>query len=429
MAAPTNDNIQSALQLVTTLSTSPSSPVIDDATTESGEPGGLFQTVWWWFYAYNNATSVRIRTNGSTAGDAASGDGFATPSPYGSLDTVLKIYSASARFPTMASLSLVGSNDNAPTGGGRGYSDLTFSVTAGNYYFVQVGTKAAGRTGQVVLNYSGLPNSLPAPISGKFATFIDVATTQVYVDCKPGFPIPVQMPSGIQPGDQLVAFINGAFPGFVTYPPGWTGTLSTGIWTKTADGSEDGAVINWTTQDRTEIFNDSFLLPVLAHVLCYRFVMPPTSEFRFTGGGSDGVSTLTISDIPPGAITPTGSDGVVGGTHLRVECAFGAGFDDVFDLQSTVPLTNITWNNQTDRTGTDTLEGFHDHISYEAIGQSVADIEYNFPPPFSVYNPHDAVTGTGGAQDTAIGVDTVQYNFPGYAATQIAYWGVNATPA
>jgi hypothetical protein len=428
MTAPNNDLIRNAERLDTASVTFPSFPFVDDATTESGEPGGIFQTVWWWFYAYNNATGVHISTINSNAGDAPSGDGFPTPSPYGSLDTVLNVYSATARYPSMGSLSLVAHNDNAPTGGGRKYSEVTFNITMGLYYFVQVGTPGSGYKGNVHGSYTGLPNSLPAPISGPFAQFIDVATTELHVDCKPGFPVPIQMPSGVQPGDQLVAFINGAFPDFVTYPPGWKGTLSTGLWTKTADGSEDGAVLNWTTQDRTEIFNDSFTLPVIAHVLCYRFVVPYASEFRFFGAGSAGASSLTLSRIPPGRVTPTGSDGLVASTHLRVECAFGGGYNDVFDLNSGVELTDIVWSGgPIDRTGTDGVTDSSVHIgSPGCIGQSVADVEYNYGPPFAVYATNNAVTGTGGAQDTGIDVYTAQYNFPGYSAP-VAYWGINAS--
>jgi hypothetical protein len=48
----------------------------------------------------------------------------------------------------------------------------------------------------------------------------------------------------------------------------------------------------------------------------------------------------------------------------------------------------------------------------DSTAMSVADVEHLFPPPFSVYLPHDAVTAFGGPASTGFSVYTAQYNLP-----------------
>lgn len=257
-----------------------------------------------------------------------------------------------------------------------------------------------------------------------FATFIGQATTTLHVSAFPGNPIPIQMPSGIQAGDQLIAFLENIQinPVSISGPSGWTGTLSTGVFTKTADGSEDGAVIDWTTQNTAGAFTHPNRV-IVAAVLCYRFSVTPTDISEFFQDVSGPGSSETLTDIPGTG----GSAGFVTNTNLRVYCMFGQRADDPFDPAQVHPLTGISWTNPTDRTGLVTLDwdSAGNNLN-DSTAMSVADIEYNFGPPFVVYNPHDAVTIFGGSDSTGGTLITVQFNLPGYF--QEAYWGVNAGP-
>ncbi len=251
-----------------------------------------------------------------------------------------------------------------------------------------------------------------------FSTFVGQATTTLHVPVTAGSPIPIQMPSGVVAGDKLVAFLENAQvnPVSITGPSGWTGTLSTGLFTKTADGTEDGAILNWTTQNTT---GNGPSRVIVAAVVCYRISVVPLSESRFFQNFNSSSSSATLSHIP--------STGIVGGTQLRIYCAFGQRADGPFfpTLQHT--LTGITWTNPTDRTGMISLpwSGSTDIELNDSTSASVADIEYNFPPPFNIYNPNDAVTLLGGAASTGGTLHTVVYNLPGFFL--VNYWGINAT--
>jgi hypothetical protein len=108
----------------------------ENATTETGEalnpPGAGGQTVWWeWIAAQSGPTS--IDTIDST------------------FDTTLAIYTG----PELASLSLVGANDNFINAA----SAVSFDAVAGQSYYIQV-DGAGGDSGQVFLNYP-----MPFPVS------------------------------------------------------------------------------------------------------------------------------------------------------------------------------------------------------------------------------------------------------------------------
>jgi hypothetical protein len=223
----------------------------------------------------------------------------------------------------------------------------------------------------------------------------------------PGFPIPVQMPTGIQAGDELLVFMTNIQinPVSIIGPSGWTGVLSTGWFWKTADGSEDGAVLNWTTQDTTETFNTSVHRVLTIAALCYRFKpYVPQSMFRFFDAANALASSTTATDIPGG--------GLVASNQLRVFAAFGQGSDAPSDPATVHALTGITWTNPTDRTGLIALDWANDGFLNDSNAMSVADVEYEYPPPFAVYNPHDAVTAFGGSYSTGIGVYGAVYNLP-----------------
>lgn len=251
------------------------------------------------------------------------------------------------------------------------------------------------------------------------ATFIGVATSTFYVSSFPGNPIPVQMPSGIQDGDELVVFIENyqINPVSISGPSGWLGTLSTGFFTKTADGSEDGAIINWTTQNTAGAFTHPPRVMVVA-ALCYRFLMPPISISRFFKDSNALAGTASLTDIPGTG----GSAGYVSNPQLRVYCAFGDRADAPADKDAIHPITGVTWTNPTDRTGLVALEWAGEGNLNDGTGMSVADIEYEFSSPFAPYNPHDAVTVFGGSYSTAFTLYTAVYNLP--LLLEEPYWGV-----
>lgn len=87
-------------------------------TTESGEPGGLFNTGW---VVFTPSTNARYQL--STVGS--------------SYDTVLNVYTGTA----LTSLTLVGSDDDS---GGSGTSLLAVSLTGGTTYYIQAGAKVSG---------------------------------------------------------------------------------------------------------------------------------------------------------------------------------------------------------------------------------------------------------------------------------------------
>lgn len=259
-----------------------------------------------------------------------------------------------------------------------------------------------------------------------FSTFIGQETAALYVPRTAGSPIPIPMPTGIQAGDYLVAFLENyqVNPVDVVGPPGWAGTLSTGFFIKLADGSEDGATLNWTTRSTGAL--DPSQRVIVAAVLCYRFSLQPSSVDRQFQSFSALADSVTLSDIPGTG----GSAGTVTNTQLRVYCAFGQRADGQFDSTLVHPLTDITWSNPIDRTGLVSLPwaGGTAIDLNDGTALSAADVEYNFGPPFVGYNPHDSVTAFGGSFSTAARLHVAVFNIPGFLETA-AYWGIDAGTA
>lgn len=260
-----------------------------------------------------------------------------------------------------------------------------------------------------------------------FATLVGVTTQTMYVPVTAGSPIPIQMPSGIQAGDELIVHMENWVVNPVDIsggPPGWQGALSTGWFTKTADGSEDGAVLTWYTQSTTGAFHHARQRVLVCAALAYRFTIAPNFISRFFQDFPTGVSSTTLTNIPGTG----GSAGTVTNTELRVYCAFGRRADDPSDPASGHPISGYTWTNPTDRTGLVALEwnpGDENNLN-DGTGMTVADVEYELRPGQPGYQPGDAVTLFGGAFDTGGTLHTVVYNIPAIFPP-VAYWGINAT--
>ena len=113
-ATPANDNFVDSINVGALPSTDFGTNV--NGTEEASEPdlGNTGATVWWFATAPGDGT-MTVSTAGST------------------FDTFLHIYTGN----TLASLSLVASNDDAPGGGNQ--SEVSFPVTAGQRYEIRVG--------------------------------------------------------------------------------------------------------------------------------------------------------------------------------------------------------------------------------------------------------------------------------------------------
>lgn len=157
---PTNDNIANAATLTVGDGTLGSYD-ISDATTEGGEPGsgGSSNHSVWFRFTAQGAGTVHLSTYGSLAGDADSGDGNSPPGGFGSLDTVMAVWTGDT-FPT----SLHSVNDDSATDPDFGYwSELSIGVAAGVTYWVQVGTFDPDYVGTVFLSWEGVPQPDEAP--------------------------------------------------------------------------------------------------------------------------------------------------------------------------------------------------------------------------------------------------------------------------
>jgi hypothetical protein len=258
-----------------------------------------------------------------------------------------------------------------------------------------------------------------------FTEFIAGTSGAMHVPSTAGSPIPIQMPSGIQAGDLLNVFMSNGHVNPVSgssVPSGWRGVLSTGFYWKVADGSEDGAVINWQTQDTTFVGAEDRVLVWSA--LCHRTTVAPLLDVNGDPDHfihDDDISTSTSASVidPPGT---GGSRGFVGSTQLRVYAAFGEAYTDPFDGSTGTPISSVSWVNAIERTGLVTLASVA--TLNDSLGQATASIEYNFPPPFAVYQPHDSVTVFG--PNPGMTLETAVWHFPGYWLAD--YWGILATP-
>jgi len=125
------------------------------ATTESGEPahadnGGPYHSVWWdW-----------VETTSAMAAKAAAGDTLLVDTHGSDFDTVLAIYTGSA----VNNLTIIATNDNAETGVET--SEVSFQFNSGETYHIAVDGKTDSDTGNVVLNYSVIPEPVALWIFG-----------------------------------------------------------------------------------------------------------------------------------------------------------------------------------------------------------------------------------------------------------------------
>lgn len=155
MPAPANDLIANAT-VISGASGSVGPVTIDDATktdTEDFSGEDMQQTIWFKLVAAITGR-LEVSTQGSLAGDADSGDGLDPPGGFGNLDTKLKVWHGT----TPGSLTQIAYDDDA---GGGYYSALLVHVTAGDTYYIQVGTFSASYTGTVVLTWSTTPTTAP----------------------------------------------------------------------------------------------------------------------------------------------------------------------------------------------------------------------------------------------------------------------------
>ena len=113
------------------------------ATRETGEPTtrGATASTKWYSYVPASSGTLAINTNGS------------------SFDTVLGVFTGSS----VSSLTTVASDDDS----GDGFSSLvSFSVSSGTTYFVQVASWSAGQVGAISLNWSlGLASCNGSPVN------------------------------------------------------------------------------------------------------------------------------------------------------------------------------------------------------------------------------------------------------------------------
>ena len=132
------------------------------ATREAGEPtthGATTSTKW---YAYTPSSSgfLTVDTNGS------------------SFDTVLGVFTGSS----VSALTTRATNDD----GGDGFSSLvSFSVSTGTTYFVQVGAWSSGSTGSITVNWSlGAASCFGSPINDSLscATVLNTSSGTIYAD-------------------------------------------------------------------------------------------------------------------------------------------------------------------------------------------------------------------------------------------------------
>ncbi len=162
MTPPVNDDFANAITISGIGSSG--SYVIDDATTESGEPhpfgsGRPFKTIWFTFNGYDGG-SIILDTQGSPAGDADSGDGEPSPAPFGNLDTQMALYRQNSS--GFGGLALLSNNDDTLTDPDGYWSRIAATVAGGFTYYVQVGVFDASYVGSIVLNYA-LPEAPPPP--------------------------------------------------------------------------------------------------------------------------------------------------------------------------------------------------------------------------------------------------------------------------
>ncbi len=169
MTAPANDDLANAI-LIAGPSGSVGPVTIDDATAEGSEIGSPHQTIWYYFLAGSDVADVYLSTQGSAAGDAGSGDGVTPPSPFGSLDTNIRVYEVATATPTYATLFGNQIAFNEDHDDDEWWAEVTFAVTTGNYYFFRVGTFDDGYTGTVILSWENVPLP-PAPVCIDYPTW------------------------------------------------------------------------------------------------------------------------------------------------------------------------------------------------------------------------------------------------------------------
>lgn len=132
------------------------------ATREAGEPTthGATSSTKWYSYTPSSSGFLTVDTNGS------------------SFDTVLGVFTGSS----VSSLTAHSTNDD----GGDGYSSLvSFSVSTGTTYFVQVGAWSSGSTGSITVNWSlGAASCFGSPINDSLscATNLNNSSGTIYAD-------------------------------------------------------------------------------------------------------------------------------------------------------------------------------------------------------------------------------------------------------
>jgi hypothetical protein len=153
MPAPANDLVANATPISGT-SGSVGPVTIDDATETDTQDSTNFmhQTIWYKWVAPSSGR-LTLSTLGGIAGDIGSGDGNPDVGAFGSLDTKMNLWHGTSP----GSLAFVAFNDDTnidPSGYGGYWSRIAVGVTAGETYYIQVGTYGTGFTGTVVLGWS-----------------------------------------------------------------------------------------------------------------------------------------------------------------------------------------------------------------------------------------------------------------------------------
>lgn len=452
MTAPANDDLSDRIEL-SGASGSVGPVTIDDATSEGSELGSAKnQSIWYVIHAADDATGVHLSTEGSLAGDSGSGDGF--PSGFGSLDTRLAVWEATIPFPGYGALighSIAFNEDHSDD---EWWSDVTFDMTAGNYYFIQIGTFDTGYTGTVVLSWTGVPVSAPPHFIDFSGAFRGVGPAfEGQVSAFEGEAVPVVMPDDVESGDYL--FVIGGNSdlnviGFTTVSVGGhLRSYGTGgatdwellcqapyIFVKLADGSEGGTTVEFETQD-----TDDFATPTRSCVLislCYRWPEPPLSnplgdlnvdrgpdntcvvdQLRFIGTG-DGTPWDSADDSPGGAYP--GST-LTADTEVRIIGMIGAAGDSP---TNTFPLDSADWYGEAvvDRTGLHGIDGTGGPILGDAgTSVSVAD-QMGVGSPDGTVTPNAGIVIAGGT-DVGGFLHAITLMWP--PQPLLAYWGINAT--